>query len=390
MSASSGESVPGDAQLAAELAEEAGRLLLEVRARERGRTEGRELGRVGDAEANDLIVGALRRRRPNDAILSEESADDLSRLDASRVWIIDPLDGSREYGVDGRDDWAVHIALWESTRDVTGESTRDVAGESAGGVTAAAVAQPALGVVYSTVSVAVPPRRTERPALVVSGSRPPYYIEALAAEVGGDVVHMGSAGAKAMAVVRGDVDAYVHSGGQWEWDSAAPVGVAFAAGLHCSRIDGSPLLYNQRRPYLPDLLICRPELTDVLLSGIARHATREADSGRVAMAREYTRALVTHDATTLRLAESCRHVRNGEIVADTGRSIREELEQGARHRSVSGVRDASFEESSGGVLARYQLDFDSGTTVAVSEHFEIPAGEITAITTLVAPARESS
>lgn len=367
MSAAIGDFGSGDAQFAAGLAERAGRLLLAVRERECGRTEGRELGRLGDGAANELIVGMLRSERPADAILSEESADDLSRLDASRVWIIDPLDGSREYGMEGRDDWAVHVALWESGR----------------GVTVSAVAQPALGVVYSTVSVSVPPKLTERTTLVVSGSRPPYFIDALAAEIGAHVVHMGSAGAKAMAVVRGDVDAYVHSGGQWEWDSAAPVGVARAAGLHCSRIDGSPLLYNRSRPYLPDLLICRPELTDALLEGLARHATEEADSGRVAMAREYIEALVSHDATTLRLAESCRRVENGEITGETGRFIRDDLEQGARYRSISGVRVVSIEESDIGVLARYRLACDGATTV-VTDFFEIPAGEITAITTVTA------
>ena len=358
-----------DALLAAEVAGAAGRLLIEVRERERGRTTGRELGRLGDAEANDLIVSRLGRERPDDAILSEESADDPARLDASRVWIIDPLDGSREYGMEGRDDWAVHVGLWETGR----------------GMTACAVAQPALDTVYSTAQVTLPPQRTSRPTLVVSDSRPPYYIDALAAEVGGEVIRMGSAGAKAMAVVRGDVDAYVHSGGQWEWDSAAPVGVALAAGLHCSRIDGSPLLYNRSHPYLPDLLICRPELAQALVSGISIHATREADSGRVAMAREYIDALVSHDGTKLRLGQACLRVENGKNTGDTGQFISNDLEQGQQYRPISGVRDVRFREWGTSVVARYLLDLDGGMTVAVTEHFEIPAGDITAITAVIEP-----
>ncbi|WP_072807104.1 3'(2'),5'-bisphosphate nucleotidase CysQ [Rhodococcoides yunnanense] len=359
-----------DSTFAADVARAAGELLLEVRAREAATTTGRELGRLGDGQADELILARLRSERPEDSVLSEESADDLARLGATRVWIIDPLDGSREYGIAGRGDWAVHVGLWEAGK----------------GMTASAVAQPTLGVVYSTADVAPPPRIDRRPQLVVSDSRPPYYMDALAADVGGDIVTMGSAGAKAMAVVRGDVDAYVHSGGQWEWDSAAPVGVALAAGLHCSRIDGSPLLYNQSHPYLPDLLICRPELAEPLLRGIAAHATRDADTGRVAMAREYISALVSHDATKIRVAERCLRVENGQQTGDTGAFIRDELESGAQYAAIEGVRDLAFREWEGNVVARFVLEFAGGTAVSITEHFAIPAGDITSITAIIEPA----
>ncbi len=197
-----------DALLAAEVAGAAGRLLIEVRERERGRTTGRELGRLGDAEANDLIVSRLGRERPDDAILSEESADDPARLDASRVWIIDPLDGSREYGMEGRDDWAVHVGL-----SINGEAQ------------VGAVALPDLGLVLS--SDASETRAAEATGkMVVSRSRAPALAEDVAQKVGLELVGMGSAGAKAMAVVRGEAEIYLHTGGQYEWDSAAPAAVA--------------------------------------------------------------------------------------------------------------------------------------------------------------------
>ncbi|GDY29613.1 3'(2'),5'-bisphosphate nucleotidase CysQ [Gandjariella thermophila] len=212
------------------------------------------LGRRGDAASNAFLLERLAEERPGDAVLSEESADDPARLAADRVWIVDPLDGTREFGIPGRADWAVHVALWQSGR----------------GLTAAAVAQPARGEVYTGEGA---PWRAggaprDRPRLLVSDTRPPAFIGALAADVGGEVHTMGSAGAKAMAVLRGEADAYVHAGGQYEWDSAAPVGVALAAGLHASRIDGAPLRYNQPRPYLPDLLICRPDLAERLLAAL--------------------------------------------------------------------------------------------------------------------------
>lgn len=242
-----------DARLAARLAEQAGRLLLELRTGS-GLT-GRELGSRGDAESNALLLRELSAARPGDAVLSEESADSAERLSASRVWIVDPLDGTREYGMGERTDWAVHVALWE----------RDHANS---GITAAAVAQPALDTVYSSES-AVAAAKERSGVFLVSDTRPPDWAAPVAAKLGAELTSMGSAGAKAMAVLRGDADAYLHGGGQWEWDSAAPVGVALAAGLHASRIDGSPLVYNSEHPYLPDLLICRAELAGELLDAIA-------------------------------------------------------------------------------------------------------------------------
>ncbi|WAX56514.1 3'(2'),5'-bisphosphate nucleotidase CysQ [Jatrophihabitans cynanchi] len=243
-----------DARLAATLAEQAGQLLLRLQA-DSGLT-GKELGKRGDSESNALLLRELAAQRPDDAVLSEESADSPARLSHDRVWIIDPLDGTREYGLTGRTDWAVHVALWQRGSGGSGE------------ITDAAVAQPALEAVYASDDVHAGPA-AERAVILVSDSRPPQFAPAVASAVGAELRPMGSAGAKAMAVVRGEAAAYLHAGGQWEWDSAAPVGVAAAAGLHASRVDGSPLVYNSAHPYLPDLLICRRELAAPLLAAIA-------------------------------------------------------------------------------------------------------------------------
>lgn len=244
-----------DAALAARLAEIAGELLLELRSTGFAAGQsGKELSDRGDRQSDDLLLLELATARPEDAVLSEETADSPARLTADRVWIIDPLDGSREYGMEGRTDWAVHVALWERGH----------------GITAAAVAQPGLAAVYGTDTISSLERAVAGDALrfLVSDSRPPAWAAPVAAALGAELVPMGSAGAKAIAVVRGEYDAYLHDGGQWEWDSAAPVGVALAAGIHATRVDGSPLIYNSEHPYLPDLLICRPELADALLDAI--------------------------------------------------------------------------------------------------------------------------
>ena len=246
-----------DARLAARLAVSAGKLLLELRATP-GLT-GKELGARGDAESNSYLLRELATFRPGDAVLSEESADSPARLTSRRVWIVDPLDGTREFAMPGRSDWAVHVALWEAGR----------------GITAAAVAQPALGAVYASDDVHAVHVARRRPVIVVSDSRPPGFAPAVAETVGADLLPMGSAGAKAMAVVRGDADAYLHAGGQWEWDSAAPVGVAAAAGLHTSRLSGARLQYNLPHPYLPDLLICRPELARPLIQAVINQNPRQ-------------------------------------------------------------------------------------------------------------------
>jgi 3'(2'), 5'-bisphosphate nucleotidase len=236
-----------DHQLAAEVARRAGGLLLELRA------AGAD-GKVGDRAADDLILPLLREHRPGDGILSEESKDDLTRLDAERVWIVDPLDGTREFGEEGRTDWAVHVAL--------------VAG---GEPIAAAVALPAQGLVLSTDPAPVLAPPVDGPVrILVSRTRPPALATKLADILDGELVPLGSAGAKTMAVVQGAADVYAHGGGQYEWDSAAPVGVARAAGCHCSRLDGSPLVYNRKDPYLPDLLVCRPELAERVLAAVAQ------------------------------------------------------------------------------------------------------------------------
>lgn len=243
-----------DAALAADLAEDAGKLLLTVRD-EVGFDFAPALGDAGDVRANTLLLRRLRAERPGDAVLSEEAHDDLKRLNADRVWIIDPLDGTREFSIQGRDDWAVHVALWQRTGS-----------DSDGAITDAAVALPALGEVFRSDQVASPPDAMTGPIrITASSNRPPAVLWRLRDKLDIEFIKIGSAGAKAMAVVRGDADAYIHAGGQWEWDSAAPAGVVQAAGLHATRLDGSPLQYNRPDPYLPDLLMCRREIADLLL-----------------------------------------------------------------------------------------------------------------------------
>ena len=215
------------------------------------------LGDAGDRRANTLILDRLREHRPDDAVLSEEAADDLARVRADRVWIVDPVDGTREFSSPGRTDWAVHIALWQRTGGHDGE------------ITDAVVGLPAVGEVYRSDTVMAPPPREPGPIrIATSRHRPPTVLWWLRDMLDVELVGIGSAGAKAMAVVRGDVDAYVHAGGQYEWDSAAPAGVVMAAGLHASRLDGSPLRYNRPDPYLPDFVMCRPELAGTLLEAI--------------------------------------------------------------------------------------------------------------------------
>lgn len=246
-----------DAELAADLAQEAGRLLLAVR-EEVGHDFPPALGDAGDVRANELILRRLRAERPGDAVLSEEAHDDLTRLHADRVWIIDPLDGTREFSMPRREDWAVHVALWQRTAGAEGL------------ITDAAVALPALDEVHrsDTVNPPPPPTPSGPIRITASSNRPPAVLWLLRDRLDIEFIRIGSAGAKAMAVVRGDADAYIHAGGQWEWDSAAPAGVVQAAGLHATRLDGSPLRYNQPDPYLPDFLMCRPEVADLLLDTI--------------------------------------------------------------------------------------------------------------------------
>jgi 3'(2'), 5'-bisphosphate nucleotidase len=252
--------VPSDDRLARELADAAGALLLEIRSGA-GEDEA-ALRKAGDAGAHELLVRLLAEHRPEDAVLSEEGQDDPRRLSADRVWIVDPLDGTREFGEVPRPDWAVHVALWEG-----------------GELVAGAVARPAAGITFATDEPAERPvGRPERIRLAVSRSRPPQFVTSLAARIDAELVPMGSAGVKATAVLDDTVDAYVHAGGQFEWDSAAPVAVARAAGLHTSRIDGSDLQYNRADPKLPDLLICRPEIADDLLAAIADLTREEAAS----------------------------------------------------------------------------------------------------------------
>ena len=236
-----------DAELAAHLAEVAGKLLIQVR--DAGVFSPKALGKAGDATANEFLCHAISEQRPDDGLLSEESKDTAERLGKSRVWIIDPVDGTREYG-EARTDWAVHVAL-------------AIDGVAAIG----AVALPGLGLVLRTDRPGIVPPPPKRLRMVVSRTRPAREATEMAECLGAELIPMGSAGAKAMAVVRGEADIYLHSGGQYEWDSCAPAAVAAAYGLHISRIDGSPLVYNQADVYMPDLLICRKEHAEQALAG---------------------------------------------------------------------------------------------------------------------------
>jgi len=240
-----------DHVLARDLAGQAGQRLLELRA------QGGDpdvLRKAGDRLSHEFLTAALAGQRPGDVVLSEEGADNPARLGARRVWIVDPLDGTREFGEPGRSDWAVHVALWED-----------------GDLTAGAVALPAQGTVLSTLEPPPGPPGDEAPArirIVVSRSRPPSFVRNISGLINAELVPLGSAGAKVAAVVCGEVDAYVHGGGFYEWDTAAPVAVARAAGLHASRIDGSALAYNQPDLLMPDILVCRPAVAGILLRAI--------------------------------------------------------------------------------------------------------------------------
>jgi 3'(2'), 5'-bisphosphate nucleotidase len=241
---------PSDVEVAEAAARAAGEVLLALR--DRGDLTGRPLGDAGDAAAQRAIAEVLTAQRPDDIVFSEEAVDDHRRLQADRVWIIDPLDGTREYGEAGRHDWAVHVALW-----------------AGGDLDAAAVALPGLDeVLLTSPGPVLPPRTAGAVRVAVSRTRPPAEATALAERLGADLVPLGSAGYKTVAVARGEVDAYVHSGGQYQWDSAAPVAIARAAGLVTCRLDGSPLVYNAPDPYLPDLVVCRPELADRILDAL--------------------------------------------------------------------------------------------------------------------------
>ncbi|MFC0861920.1 3'(2'),5'-bisphosphate nucleotidase CysQ [Sphaerimonospora cavernae] len=243
-----------DHSLAGDLATEAGERLLELRARH-GFEDRRALRDAGDRAAHVFLTEALARLRPGDAVLSEEATReeraDPRRLSARRVWIVDPLDGTREFGEAGRSDWAVHVALWEDGR-----------------LAAGAVALPAQGRTLTTAKPPVLPEPAGRFRIAVSRSRPAEFLPELADQVGAELVPIGSAGGKIAAVLSGEAEAYVHAGGQYEWDSAAPVAVALAAGAHASRIDGTTLTYNRADPWLPDILVSLPDLATTLLAGI--------------------------------------------------------------------------------------------------------------------------
>jgi 3'(2'), 5'-bisphosphate nucleotidase len=282
-----------DHALAHDLAERAGRLLLDLRAHG---GDPAALKDAGDRSSHEFLMAELAKARPEDAVLSEEGIDDKARLTADRVWIIDPLDGTREFGEQGRTDWAVHVALWQrsSNAGAAGEPTPGSNAGAAGELTAGAVALPAQGTTLSTlnaaeraggrgdsrrpsegVSAEIFPSTSgaQRPLrMVVSRTRASQLVKDVAAILQADLVPCGSAGAKAATVIQAENDVYLHSGGFYEWDTAAPVAVARAAGLHVSRIDGSDVAYNQENPYLPDILVCRPAIAGLLLNAI-REAT---------------------------------------------------------------------------------------------------------------------
>ena len=274
-----------DHVLARDLAGQAGQRLLELRA------QGGDpdvLRKAGDRLSHEFLTAALAGQRPGDVVLSEEGADNPARLGARRVWIVDPLDGTREFGEPGRSDWAVHVALWERTGDGSGEPLpapslpggpippdppwgRTTPPSPPGDLMAGAVALPAQGTILSTLEPPPGLPGDEAPArirIVVSRSRPPSFVRNISGLINAELVPLGSAGAKVAAVICGEVDAYVHGGGFYEWDTAAPVAVARAAGLHASRIDGSALAYNQPDLLMPDILVCRPAVAGILLRAI--------------------------------------------------------------------------------------------------------------------------
>lgn len=243
-----------DHALARDLAGDAGQLLLGLRAG--GFADPDTLRKAGDRQSHEFLMERLAQSRPGDAVLSEEGVDGRERLSADRVWIVDPLDGTREFGEEGRGDWAVHVALWER-----------------GELTAGAVALPAQDKILNTLEPPATPAPADRKLrLVVSRTRASQLVKDVADALGAEFVPCGSAGAKTATVITGETDVYLHSGGFYEWDTAAPVAVARAAGLHASRIDGAGLVYNRENPLLPDILVCRPAIADRLLNAI-REAT---------------------------------------------------------------------------------------------------------------------
>ncbi|MCU1399353.1 MAG: 3(2),5-bisphosphate nucleotidase CysQ [Acidimicrobiales bacterium] len=254
-----------DAQLATRLAVEAGRLLVELRNDMFAEFAAPwQVMDNGDMLAHRYLMHELAEHRPLDAVLSEEGADDGRRHRTDRVWIVDPLDGTNEYGERGRSDWAVHVALWNADR-----------------LTAAAVSLPAMDLVFATdPPPELPPRKFAKPRMITSRNRAPHAAVIVANALGCEAVRLGSAGAKAMAVVLGEADIYLHDGGMYQWDSAAPTAVAAAAGLHVSRIDGSPLVYNQRDAWLPDFLLCRHEFAEPVLDALwGERWRRRRDAG---------------------------------------------------------------------------------------------------------------
>lgn len=242
-----------DVELATRLAVEAGRILLQVREELTAqRAPSWQIMDTGDLVSHRFLLQALGAARPDDAVLSEEGVEDPRRFTSDRVWIVDPLDGTNEFGERGRHDWAVHVALWAGGR-----------------LAAGAVSLPALDMVFaSDPAPTLPPQQRDLPRVITSRTRNPPAAVIVANALGADAVRLGSAGAKAMAVVVGEADIYVHDGGMYQWDSAAPAAVALAAGLHVSRIDGSPLVYNQRDAWLPDFLVCRKELAGDVLEAL--------------------------------------------------------------------------------------------------------------------------
>ena len=277
--------VTNDAELARDVAQAAGQRLIALR-RDFGpvdaadRDQIRALRDAADRASHEFILSRLNAERPDDAVLSEEGHDGLERDTAHRVWIVDPLDGTSEFG-QGRADFAVHVALWQ--RD-------DSAGPGTARLVAGCIDLPAQRVTYSSADsgafasaradtdsdltvhrpgapVRVVVSRTRPPALAIDPERLAAALEVANIEIGAvDVLRVGSVGAKVAELLGGRADLYLHDSGFYEWDVAAPLIVAEHYGLRACHLNGTTITFNHRPPWVKDLVVGKPELVAAVVA----------------------------------------------------------------------------------------------------------------------------